>query len=148
MTAIYCWRDPACLKEQILQKDILKVTILSTWLLKPCSWRKTMLQLRNGCAGILYILHTVLVQNFFLPITVINPADLWRHHTSHFHQLTCRSYTSFQWNLRIAHFQPLYSRGWQVIPPVVLQPIVNVQYKTHEGHSLLYRLTVQVTGIG
>lgn len=149
MTTIYGWRGPACLKKQILQeKDILKVTVLSMWLCKPCSWRKTMVQLGNGYAGIRHVLHTVLVHNFFLPITVIYPADLLRHHTSHFHRLTCRSYTFFQRSLRIAHFQSLYSRWWQVIPPAVLWPVVNVQCKTHEGHSLLYRLTVQVTGTG
>lgn len=141
MTTIYCQRGPACPKKWILQKD-------HTFYLSPQTLLVEKDLLGNGYAGILHILHTVLVHNFFLPITVINPADLLRHHASHFHRLTCRSYTSLQQRLRIAHFQYLYSRWWQIIPPAVLWPIVNVQHMTHKGHSLLDRLTVQVTGTG
>lgn len=113
--------------------------------LSPQTLHRERQQLDNGYAAILHILHTVLVHHFFLLITVINTADLRRHHTGHFHQLTGAIH--FQRSLGIAHFHSLYS--WcQVIRPAGLWPIGNVWQKTLEGCSPWFRLTAQVTGTG
>lgn len=74
------------------------MTVLSTGLLRPCSWRKTMVQLAKGYTALLHISRIVLV-HFFSPLTtVINLADPSQHHSSYFHP--CRSYKKpFEWSL-------------------------------------------------